>query len=226
MRLRGMVLLLGWALVAAVPTTARAQACAEFSDVTVFDPFCTNIRWLKNRAITLGCTATEFCGNDRVSRLQMAAFMVRTANIVVPQVIDVEATGGAFDPATPQVLCQTAELAALDYNRTATAVADLSFDVAGQQALALYVATSGDGGATWQPVTNQIIPASVAGDAAARHTATLIASAPAHPFNSSDFYAGTPRRYGIYVARLSNLNTANVTGWTCHLQVFLGTTRE
>ena len=32
---------------------------------------------MKNRGITLGCTATLYCPNDYVTRLQMAAFMYR-----------------------------------------------------------------------------------------------------------------------------------------------------
>ena len=61
-----------------VSTASLALPCAGFTDVEDTSPFCANVTWLKNRGITLGCTsATLYCPNDFVSRLQMAAFMIR-----------------------------------------------------------------------------------------------------------------------------------------------------
>ena len=60
---------------------ASAAPCAGFTDVDTEDPtkapFCTSVEWMKNRAITLGCTSTLYCPDDYVTRLQMAAFMYR-----------------------------------------------------------------------------------------------------------------------------------------------------
>lgn len=56
---------------------ALAAPCAGFTDVDDADPFCTSVAWMKNRGITLGCTATLYCPGDFVTRLQMAAFMYR-----------------------------------------------------------------------------------------------------------------------------------------------------
>ncbi len=44
------------ALVAA--PAAMAAPCAGFTDVDSNDLFCPHIDWLRNRAITLGCTST------------------------------------------------------------------------------------------------------------------------------------------------------------------------
>ncbi len=57
--------------------TLHAAPCAGFTDVEDSDAFCTSIAWMKNRAITLGCTATLYCPGDFVRRDQMAAFMYR-----------------------------------------------------------------------------------------------------------------------------------------------------
>ena len=49
--------------------------CAGFTDVDDSSSFCVNVEWIKNRGITLGCTATQYCPHDYVTRLQMAAFL-------------------------------------------------------------------------------------------------------------------------------------------------------
>ena len=55
---------------------AQAAPCAGFDDVDDASAFCGNVAWLKNRAITLGCTpATNYCPGAPVSRLAMAAFL-------------------------------------------------------------------------------------------------------------------------------------------------------
>ena len=70
-------------LAAALP--AYAQSCTPFADVPASDPFCTNIQWMYNRGITLGCTATAYCPTQFVRRDQMAAFMNRLGNVVFQQ---------------------------------------------------------------------------------------------------------------------------------------------
>jgi hypothetical protein len=92
-------------LVGIAPSVVRGQDCAGFTDITVFSPFCTNVQWMKNREITVGCTATTYCPNDAVNRLQMAAFMNRVGNVLTPRVLSVEQSGGALDLATTSFLC-------------------------------------------------------------------------------------------------------------------------
>ena len=63
--------------VLAIAGAAQAAPCAGFTDVDDASAFCTSVAWMKNRAITLGCSATEYCPADFVRRDQMAAFMYR-----------------------------------------------------------------------------------------------------------------------------------------------------
>ena len=67
----------GAVALAALPAApALAATCAGFTDVddTVFGAdFCQSVEWVKNRAVTLGCTSTTvYCPNNPVSRIQMS----------------------------------------------------------------------------------------------------------------------------------------------------------
>jgi hypothetical protein len=64
-------------LLALVAPAALSAPCAGFTDVEAADPFCPSVAWMKNRAITTGCNATEYCPHLAVTRLQMAAFLYR-----------------------------------------------------------------------------------------------------------------------------------------------------
>ena len=68
--------------VGALAAPAQAQNCTPFTDVLASDPFCVNIQWMYARAITLGCTANQYCPTQFVRRDQMAAFMNRLGDIV------------------------------------------------------------------------------------------------------------------------------------------------
>ena len=74
-------LLVSALLVIGMPAAATAAPCAGFTDVDTDDPakapFCNSVEWMKNRAITLGCSSTLYCPDDYVTRLQMAAFIYR-----------------------------------------------------------------------------------------------------------------------------------------------------
>jgi hypothetical protein len=66
------------------PPEATSAPCAGFTDVDSANPFCADVAWVKNRGITLGCTAgPRFCPNDAVTRLQMATFLYRMGNVTV-----------------------------------------------------------------------------------------------------------------------------------------------
>jgi hypothetical protein len=58
-------------------TSAFAQNCDGFTDVLASSSFCPDVTWMKTYGITKGCTASEYCPDDNVTRLQMAAFMHR-----------------------------------------------------------------------------------------------------------------------------------------------------
>jgi hypothetical protein len=57
--------------------SAVAQNCAGFTDVPSSSPFCPDVTWITNYGITKGCAPSEYCPNDNVTRLQMAAFLHR-----------------------------------------------------------------------------------------------------------------------------------------------------
>ena len=83
--MRKLLGLAGLLVLGLLSTAAQALPCAGFTDVEDTSPFCGNVTWLKNRGITLGCTsATLYCPNDFVSRLQMAAFMNRLGDSLFP----------------------------------------------------------------------------------------------------------------------------------------------
>lgn len=68
--------------VIAVMLPVIAIAGDRFTDVPDTDPFHTDIGWLADAGVTLGCnppTNDEFCPEDPVKRKQMAAFMRRFA---------------------------------------------------------------------------------------------------------------------------------------------------
>jgi hypothetical protein len=62
-----------------------ANPCGtRFADVTAANPFCGFIDRLAADGITGGCTATNFCPNDPVSRGQMAVFIVAAPAPLLP----------------------------------------------------------------------------------------------------------------------------------------------
>jgi len=67
----------GASLWLAMATSPQAAPCAGFTDVDDASGFCTSVAWMKNRAITLGCTASQYCPADFVRRDQMAVFLYR-----------------------------------------------------------------------------------------------------------------------------------------------------
>ncbi len=134
------------AFFASLAFAARADAaCAGFTDV-LQDQFCTNVTWMKNREITLGCTATTYCPHDPVSRLAMAAFMNRIGNVLTPAVLQAEESGASLDLlAAEHYVCQTGVLPAAAYGRMLLGEGALSFDVTGLQGVAVNVVWSRNG---------------------------------------------------------------------------------
>lgn len=132
----------------------RAQACAGFTDVSSGSQFCPNVEWLKNRAITLGCTSTTlYCPNDPVTRLSMAAFMNRLGRALAVEPLFVEQTTGAI-PLTSgpaELRCVTADTAATSYPRSVILVGTMGgLADANPVAWRGTIHFSTDAGATWQ----------------------------------------------------------------------------
>ena len=184
-------------------------ACAGFDDV-LQDQFCTNVTWIKNRQITLGCTATTYCPEQPVSRLAMAAFMNRLGNVLTPAVVQAEESGASLDLfSNENYVCQTGELASAPYLRLLVGEGALSFDVTGLQGLLLGVAMNRNNEG-WIAIGGT----SVLVDSGERHHAHLSVA----PLNMIDPPEPATYRFAIWVGRRDpGLNA--VGAWACQLQV-------
>lgn len=113
------------------PSSAPAAICSgasPFPDIAASSGFCSNVEWMKNRAITLGCPGGLYCPNDPVTRLQMTAFMNRLADAIVQQPLVNSANPGALDltlPGIANVVCPVIVPAAA-YPRTLIAMSHVS----------------------------------------------------------------------------------------------------
>lgn len=150
------------AALAAAALPAAGAPCAGFTDVADTDTVCPSVEWLRNRAVTLGCTATLYCPGTPVSRAAMALFMNRLGIALTPQLAFVEGALGAVDPDAGPALCQTAATAAAGYPRQALVSVAFGGQAAGDLAFTLRPVVSTDGGATWQPLGSVAIGESVA----------------------------------------------------------------
>jgi hypothetical protein len=154
---RKFALLAGFAALPFAASTAFAAPCAGFTDVQTLPdpttgPFCESVEWIKNRAVTLGCTATEYCPSNFVTRLQMAAFMKRLGDALSPTVLTNTDAVGVVDldldenTSTPH-LCKVGPIAAANYPRRAIVYAQFSGIAAGPLQLFGTTSASVNGGA-------------------------------------------------------------------------------
>ncbi len=132
---------------------ARAADCAGFTDVSTADSYCANVAWLKNRAVTTGCTASTYCPNDPVTRLAMAAFMNRLGKALSVDTLFNESLLGATTVGaigSPSMVCVTGDTAASTYPRAASIegiIAGLADGNSVAWRLGVYYST--DGGGSW-----------------------------------------------------------------------------
>ena len=141
-----------------VAGAASAQGCAGFTDVaddgSGSTAFCPSVTWLKNRAITLGCTSTtQFCPNNPVTRLQMAAFMHRLGNALAPQVFGVENSGTGLGLSSPQVICETTDITT-EFRRSWIVLGSVTAKGAPDGDVTVQPVVSLDGGASYSPLNN------------------------------------------------------------------------
>ena len=89
-----------WSAIAALGVfgygeSAQAAGCPAgngkvFTDVDAGSSFCTFVTWMAEHGITGGCATTAnpnellYCPNDSATRLQLAAFMKRLSDDIVP----------------------------------------------------------------------------------------------------------------------------------------------
>ncbi len=140
------------------PALAFAGTCSgpsPFTDVLTTDSFCSNAEWLKNRGVTLGCTATTYCPSQSVTRAQMALFMNRLADAILPAPTMIEDMTTAMSLtalATDSLQCVSpSPIAAASYPRNFTMSTHLSLiTTAGAATIAVQPLYSDDSGATWK----------------------------------------------------------------------------
>lgn len=188
---------------AAIP--ALAAPCAGFTDVVDTDPACASVEWLRNRGITTGCTATQYCPVSPVTRAAMALFMNRLGAALTPQLGFVELSLAAVDPDASPVLCQTGVTAGAAYPRQALVSAAFAGLSAGDLGFAVRPVASSDGGATWQPLGAVAIREQVAAAAWGNTSVAGVISVP----------AGQSIRFAVRVERESG--TADFTQARCQV---------
>lgn len=130
-----------------------AQTCAGFTDVPAADPFCPNVEWIRNRAITLGCSGSTFyCPTAAVSRGQMAAFMNRLGSALTPVTLYQEAAPGAVTlNATGSEYCVTTAFPVTGFPRSASLHGAFALTAAGGVTFRGQPVYSTNGGTTWTP---------------------------------------------------------------------------
>ena len=159
-RSRHVVRVSRWLLVLALGLggsgSAFAAPCAGFVDVDTASAYCGNVEWLKNRAITLGCTASQYCPNEPVSRLQMAAFMNRIGKALQPVFLYAHELVPSFPGLGETILCQVGNVAA-DFPRIASP-ASVSVNLSSPGAAAAFagLVVSFDNGVTWTNWSNTL----------------------------------------------------------------------
>ncbi len=129
------------------------QGCGGFTDVAPADGHCNSVEWMRNRAITTGCAAGQYCPSQEVTRASMALFQQRLGGALSPQLGYAEGSGGALELDAPARVCETSELAATTYPRDVEVRYALSTQAPGALTVGVTVEASRNGGATWEPVT-------------------------------------------------------------------------
>jgi hypothetical protein len=228
---RPLFLLLAVSTAPWVASPVWATPCGGFTDVDDSNPgqaaFCANAQWLKNRAITLGCTTSSlFCPTEDVIRLAMSAFLNRLGNALTPVNQTANTSGNALDIDVSPQQCATSAFPAT-FPRVAHGVAvfgsgcgttcpsltlgpgDAGQDV-GDLDVAIGIVESTNNGATWAPVT----PLSAVSTGPNQMKAATVLLPP------RDLVPGTSYRWAIGVSRVpGSTGSIDVGSWQCQLQV-------
>jgi len=198
-------------LLPAAPAAAQSP-CSGFTDVFSSNSFCTNVTWLKNRAITLGCSSpTLFCPADGVVRLSMAAFMNRLGNVLAPiQLATSQSAPSDLDLDNPQVICATGPVAITGVQRQLQINGSLQVGPStGTADVSGTLVISTNGGTVWTPVSGKTT-STTRGPGAS--TASLSV------FDTTLITTATAPRYGLRVSRPpSSLATGASGPWQCTL---------
>jgi len=216
MRFRPLLLVATIAALSAFAPASRAQSCVGFTDVTVGDSFCESVEWIRNRGVTLGCTAApEYCPFGNVTRAQMAMFMHRLGKALTPVVLHKElyvTTDMQIAPSSTGVLlCQfDNEYTPTGFPRTARFNANVyAVPLSPAAWLIGWWKFSTDNGTTWTNVPNATTQRDWAG-----YGQVLGFSVMAPPM---DLDVGTSYRFALVGSAMGGPYTFDVFG--CQIQV-------
>lgn len=195
--------------------SANAAPCSGFNDVDTADAFCGAVEWIKNRGVTTGCTATEYCPSNNVTRAQMALFMNRLGKALTPVVLhkEVYVTNDVQIAPSPTgvLLCQfDNEYTPAAFPRTARFYANVyAVPLSPAAWLIGWWKFSTDNGATWTNVPNGTTQRDWAGAGQ-----VLGFSVMAPPM---DLDVGTGYRFALVGSAMGGPYTFDVFG--CQIQV-------
>jgi hypothetical protein len=196
---------------AAMPV-ADAAPCAGFTDVDDSSEFCTNVEWLTNRGITIGCTSVaQFCPIDNVTRLTMAVFLKRLGNALTPRNVTSFDTDVDLDIDANPRICSTIDYPAFS-PQMAHGVAVVGAGHPDGVEFAVEIVESIDAGTTWTAVTPLH---AVTAKANERKTASVLVP-------PRELAVGTAYRYAVRVSRAPGSSiTADAAFWQCQLHLKL-----
>ena len=199
------------ALAALAALPALAQNCAGFGDVLATNPFCPNVEWVKNRGVTLGCgDGTNYCPDDPVSRLAMAAFMNRLGNALTPKFVRKrDLTLGALNFTGQQTVCVTDAEVITGYPRSAIVRGLVNlYTPDGGMDIKAWVVYSADGGPWLAPATGDGLAYGVLyGGFTPPNDISL------NPMNVIDLNVGTSYRFAL--AAIRTAGTGQVANTYC-----------
>ena len=191
-----------------VPVVLEVR-CGAFTDVAADSAFCPSVQWLRNRAITTGCVAGQYCPGANVSRLAMAAFMMRLGGTLTPGVSQQEDAPGPVDPDAGARVCTTPTVPELMSARRAHVDALFAATASADSGIGVDVVASFDNGNTWVAVSHPTLRTTVRAGAWVQARATA----------SVDLDVGRTARFAISVGRGGLAGTAPLDDSTCNLQV-------
>ena len=186
-------------------TIIVAASCGGFTDVAGADAHCNSVEWLRNRAITTGCTASQYCPGAAVTRAAMALFQNRLGVAITPLVGFAQQAVAAVDIDLGTIVCATADIAPVAYPRSLQALYAVSVETTGSLTVGVTLVESRNAGATWEPVGTTRIRAQT--------SAAAWRSASGHGVAAIE--AGDAVRLGVQLNR--EAGSANVNAARCQL---------
>jgi hypothetical protein len=201
------------AVFAAFATPAAAAPCAGFTDVDSSSGFCADVEWIKNRAVTTGCTsATLYCPSQVVTRASMAIFLNRLANALTPATEGGILSGQGVDLDATPIVCQQPQFPVTGYPRLAHghAVAVVSGLVGAVQVGVTFVEST-DNGANYTPVSPTL----------ATDVTTTAPASVAIILPPRTLAVGSSYRYALRLNRAGGVAAAGTdTHVSCEIKVF------